>query len=156
MAVPPIPVCCTLFCCFFCVSRPPLQLYSTLIYYYSLHIHLVIKSRFGSHQGRRNRGGWGTGGTCPPPKLFQGTKSALFCDEKCPFLWWKVSFFVMKSALFVQANVAVNTKLTSKVPCLFGNFQVFLKNLVKNVQFQHAGKLFSSPPPSPTFPGKHF
>jgi hypothetical protein len=40
-----------------------------------------------------------------------------------------------KSALFVQANVAVNTKLTSKVPFLFGNFQVFLKNLVKNVQF---------------------
>jgi hypothetical protein len=31
----------------------------------------------------------------------------------------------MKSALFVQANVAVNTKLTSKVPFLFGNFQVF-------------------------------
>ena len=28
-------------------------------------------------------------------------------------------FFVMKSALFVQANVAVNTKLTSKVPFLF-------------------------------------
>ena len=25
-------------------------------------------------------------------------------------------FFVIKSALFVQANVAVNTKLTSKVP----------------------------------------
>jgi hypothetical protein len=29
-----------------------------------------------------------------------------------------VPFFVMKSALFVQANVAVNTKLTSKVICL--------------------------------------
>jgi hypothetical protein len=27
----------------------------------------------------------------------------------------KVPFFVMKSALFVQANVAVNTILTSKV-----------------------------------------
>ena len=36
-----------------------------------------------------------------------------------------VPFFVMKSALFVQANVAVNTKLTLKVPFLFGNFQVF-------------------------------
>ena len=35
------------------------------------------------------------------------------------------SFFVTKSALFVQTNVAVNTKLTSKVPFLFGNFQVF-------------------------------
>ena len=46
-------------------------------------------------------------------------------------------FFVMKSALFVQANVAVNTKLTSKVPFLFGNFQVFKKNLVKNVQFRY-------------------
>jgi hypothetical protein len=28
-------------------------------------------------------------------------------------------------ALFVQANVAGNTKLTSKVPFLFGNFDVF-------------------------------
>jgi hypothetical protein len=55
----------------------------------------------------------------------------------------------MKSALFVQANVAVNTKLTSKVPFLFGNFQVFLKNLVKNVQFRYAttGKFFFRPPP---------
>jgi hypothetical protein len=33
----------------------------------------------------------------------------------------------MKSALFVQANVAVNTKLTSNVPFLFGNFQVLKK-----------------------------
>jgi hypothetical protein len=33
----------------------------------------------------------------------------------------------MKSALFVQANVAVNTKLTSKVPFLFGNFLFFFK-----------------------------
>ena len=47
-------------------------------------------------------------GTAPPS--FQRTKSALFCDE---------------SALFVQANVAVNTKLTLKVPFSFGNFQVF-------------------------------
>jgi hypothetical protein len=38
-----------------------------------------------------------------------------------------VPFFVMKSALFVQANVTVNTKLTSKVPFLFGNFDVFKK-----------------------------
>ena len=30
-----------------------------------------------------------------------------------------------KSALFVQANVAVNTKITPKVPFLFGNFDVF-------------------------------
>ena len=54
----------------------------------------------------------------------------------------------MKSALFVQANVAVNTKLTSKVPFLFGNFQVFKKNLVKNVQFRYAktGKFFLLPP----------
>ena len=40
----------------------------------------------------------------PPPNFFKGLK---------------VPFFVMKSALFVQANVAVNSKLTSKVPfCL--------------------------------------
>ena len=30
--------------------------------------------------------GGGTGGTCPLPQFFQRTKSALFCDEKCPFL----------------------------------------------------------------------
>ena len=41
-----------------------------------------------------------------------------FCDEKCPF---------------VQANVAVNTILTSKVPFSFGNFDIFKRNLVKNV-----------------------
>jgi hypothetical protein len=50
----------------------------------------------------------------------------------------------MKSALFVQANVAVNTKLTSKVPFLFGNFDVSKKNVVKNVQFRYGmtGKFF--------------
>ena len=59
----------------------------------------------------------------PPPPIF----------SKGP----KVPFIVIKSALFVQANVAVNTKLTSKVPFLFGNFDVFKKNLVKNVQFRY-------------------
>jgi hypothetical protein len=44
-------------------------------------------------------------------------------------------FFVIKSAPFIQGNVAVNTKLISKVPFLFGNFDVFKINLVKNVQF---------------------
>jgi hypothetical protein len=47
----------------------------------------------------------------------------------CPPNWFfkgqKVPFFVMKSALFVQANVAVNTKLASKMPFLFGNFDIF-------------------------------
>jgi hypothetical protein len=66
----------------------------------------------------------------------------------------------MKSALFVQANVAVNTKLTSKVPFLFVNFQFFLKNLVKNyVQFRYAatGKFFLPPPPPvANIPGKKF
>jgi hypothetical protein len=54
----------------------------------------------------------------------------------------------MKSALFVRANVAVNTKLTSKVPFLFGNFQVFLKKLVKKraISVCYDGKIFSSPP----------
>jgi hypothetical protein len=50
-------------------------------------------------------------GTCPPT-FFKGPK---------------VPFFVMKSTFFVQANVAVNTKLTSKVPILFENFDVFQK-----------------------------
>jgi hypothetical protein len=50
----------------------------------------------------------------------------------------------IKSAIFVQANVAVNTKLASKVPFLFGNFDVFKKNLFKNVQFRYGmtGKFF--------------
>ena len=68
-------------------------------------------------------------------------------------------FFVMKNALFVQANVAVNTKLTSKVPFLFGNFDVFKNNLVKNVAISvwYDGKIFLPPsPPLPTFPGKIF
>ncbi len=45
----------------------------------------------------------GTADTCPP-KFFKRTKSALF---------------VMKSALFIQTNVAVNTNLTSKMPFAF-------------------------------------
>jgi hypothetical protein len=67
----------------------------------------------------------------------------------------------MKSALFVEANVAVNTKLTSKVPFLFGNFRVFKKCGQKRGQKRvisvwYGGKMFPSPPPSPTFPGKFF
>ena len=72
------------------------------------------------------------GERAPPPNFFQVPK---------------VTFFVMKSALFVQANVAVKTKLKSKVPFLFGNFDVFKNNLVKNVQFRYGMKgKFSSPP----------
>jgi hypothetical protein len=64
---------------------------------------------------------------------------------------------VMKSALFVQANVAVNTKLTSKVPFLFGDFQGFLKNLVKTCNFGVLRREnFFFLPPSQTFPGKIF
>jgi hypothetical protein len=50
----------------------------------------------------------------------------------------------MKSALFVQANVAVNTKLTSKVPFLFGNFQVFLKKFGQKraISVWYDGKIF--------------
>ena len=54
--------------------------------------------------------GTGGGARAPPPNFFKGLKAP---------------FFVMKRALFVQANVAVNTKLTLTVPFLFGNFQVF-------------------------------
>ena len=91
-------------------------------------------------QGRRNGGARGARAL---PNFFKGLK---------------VPFFVMKSALFVQANVAVNTKLTSKVPFLFGNFHVFLKKLVKNVQFWYGmtGKFFSSPPPVANISGKKF
>jgi hypothetical protein len=46
--------------------------------------------------------------------------------------------------------MAVNTKLTSKVPFLFGNFQFFKKHLVKNVQFSYGTTgNFSLPPPAP-------
>ena len=91
-------------------------------------------------QGRRDRRS--TGDTCPPPNFF-----------KVP----KVPFFVMKSAPFVQGNVAVNTKLISKVPFLFGNFDVFKINLVKNVQFLYGMSMVwrenFSPPPARR---KHF
>jgi hypothetical protein len=59
---------------------------------------------------------------CPPPNFFKGSK---------------FPFFVTKSTLFVQANVAVNSKLTSKVPFLFENFDVLKRKLVKNVQFRY-------------------
>jgi hypothetical protein len=64
----------------------------------------------------------------------------------------------MKSALFVQANIAVNTKFTSKVHFLFGNFQVFQNNLVKNVQFRYGmtRKFLLSPPPVANISGKNF
>ena len=64
-----------------------------------------------NYQGRRKRGAqWAH---APPHQFFQRTKSALFR---------------MKSALFVQADVTISTKLTSKVLFLFGNFDVFKTN----------------------------
>jgi hypothetical protein len=63
----------------------------------------------------------------------------------------------MKSALFIQANVAVNTNLTSKVPFLFGNFHVFKIFGKKTGNFgMYDGKIFLPPPRSPTFMGKFF
>ena len=52
--------------------------------------------------------------------------------------------FVMKSALFVQANVAVNTKLTSKVPR-------FLKKIGQKraIPVWYDGKIFLQPPSTP-------
>jgi hypothetical protein len=66
----------------------------------------------------------------------------------------KVPFFVLKSALFVQANVAVNTKLTSKVAFLFGNFDVFKKIWFKTCNFGRVQQenFPSSPPPPPPHP----
>jgi hypothetical protein len=56
----------------------------------------------------------------------------------------KVPFFVMKSALFVQANVAVNTKLTSKVAILFENFDAFKKSGSKRaISVYYDEKIFS-------------
>jgi hypothetical protein len=64
-----------------------------------------------------------------------------FKCPKVPFLWRKVPF------LYKIANVAVNTRLKSKVPFLFGNFDAFKNNLVKNVQFRYGVKgTFPSPP----------
>ena len=60
----------------------------------SQHMHAPF-----TKQGCRNRG-WHMGLLPPPPANF-----------------FKVLFFVMKGALFVQANVAVNTILTSRCPC---------------------------------------
>ena len=62
----------------------------------------------------------GEQGHVPPPNFYKRPK---------------VPFFVIRSALFVQANAAVNTKLTSKVPFLFGNFDVFKKISSKTSNF---------------------
>jgi hypothetical protein len=92
--------------------------------------------------------------------VVQGVESIADCKYRLgihsgAFKGPKVPFFVMKSALFVQANVAVKTKLTSKVPFLFGNFVVFKKHFVKNVQFRYSTtrNFFFFPP---TFAGKNF
>jgi hypothetical protein len=51
----------------------------------------------------------------------------------------------MKGALFVQGNIAVNTKLTSKVPFLFGNLDVLKKitgrnfGIVKRLRYPGSG-----------------
>jgi hypothetical protein len=73
----------------------------------------------------------GTGGGMCPPIFFKGQKVPSFFYE-VPFLYKLIT------------NVAVNAKLTSKVPFLFGNFNVFKKKLVKNVQFRYGmtGKFF--------------
>jgi hypothetical protein len=91
---------------------------------YKSRLYTVAKQHLYSVASRGVGTGGGTGGTCPPhPNFSKGLK---------------VPFFGMKSALFVQGNVAVNhSKITSKVPFLFGNFDVFKQNLVKNVQFRY-------------------
>ena len=54
-------------------------------------------------------------------------------------------FFVMKIVLFVEASVAVNTKLTSKVPLLFRSFNVFRRIREKRaISIWYEGNL---PPP---------
>jgi hypothetical protein len=68
----------------------------------------------------------------------------------------KVPFFMMKSALFAQANVAVNTKLTSKVPILFRNFQVFKKIWSKTYNFGMVRRENFFPPRHQHFCEKNF
>jgi hypothetical protein len=54
----------------------------------------------------------------------------------------------MKIALFVQANVAVNIKLTSKVPFLFGNLKKkFGQKRAISVWYDR--KIPPPPPPPP-------
>jgi hypothetical protein len=94
---------------------------------YFVQYVLFIKSHFvvilytGVRGVGTGRGvGGGHRGHMPPPNFIEGLK---------------VPFFVMKSALFVQTNVAVNTNLTSRVPFLFGNFNVFKKIWSKTCNF---------------------
>jgi hypothetical protein len=89
---------------------------SNYAYDFVLLCYSTFKLKCAPRWIHRSKGVGGTGGTSPPN---------FFKELKVPFFVTKRALFVTKSALFVQANVAVNTKLTSKVPFLFGNFQVF-------------------------------
>ena len=65
----------------------------------------------------------------------------------------------MKSALFVKVNVAVNTKLTSKVSfsleiSMFLNYEKFGQKRVISVWYN--GKIPAPPPPCPTFQENFF
>jgi hypothetical protein len=97
---------------------------------------LITVDQFTSSFHPSSPGAWepgAQGARAPPPptQFFQRTKSA---------------FFVMKSALFVQANVAVNTKLTSCPFCLEISIG-FKKKFGQKREFRYSttGKFFSLP-----------
>ena len=71
------------------------------------NINIVVTRGVGTGGGARGR-------TCPPPNFFKGLK---------------VPFFVMKSALYVHANVAANTKLTSERCPFCLEISMFLKKI---------------------------
>jgi hypothetical protein len=78
--------------CFQALLRLIYQLYRwfglTVLYWCTINkiivrLSCMHHSNCSDFQGRRNRGGGHRGYV--PPNFFQRTKSALFCDEKCPF-----------------------------------------------------------------------
>jgi hypothetical protein len=62
---------------------------------------------------------------------------AFFGGGGCGQGKWALWQFCPTTEESLKNAMAVNTKLTSKVPFLFGNFQFLKKNLVKNVQFSY-------------------
>ena len=109
-------------------------------------------------------GGWGGMHPDPLTNLYLWYSAHTFgehilsCGGGCGQGKWALWQFCPTTEESLKNAMAVNTKLTSKVPFLFGNFQFFKNNSVKNVQFSYGTtrKFFSLPPPVANISGGNF